>query len=94
MSTEPDAVQFGQPLDEAWALIVKPEVVGQIMTRKVQVASAQRHVIELVPLFSNGGHHHIPIIDAENRLVAITAQTDLLRASYSAATPQGTHFKA
>ncbi|MBK6592850.1 MAG: HPP family protein [Burkholderiales bacterium] len=65
----------------------KPEVVGQIMTRKVQVASADRHIIELVPLFSNGGHHHIPIIDAENRLVGIITQTDLLRALYRAVKP-------
>lgn len=65
----------------------KPEVVGQIMTRKVQVASAHRHIIELVPLFSNGGHHHIPIIDADNRLVGIITQTDLLRALYRAVKP-------
>jgi CBS domain-containing membrane protein len=65
----------------------KPEVVGQIMTRKVQVASSHRHVIELVPIFSGGGHHHIPIIDAENRLVGIITQTDLLRALYRAAQP-------
>ena len=65
----------------------KPEVVGQIMTRKVQVASARRHVIELVPIFSGGGHHHIPIIDAENRLVGIITQTDLLRALYRAVQP-------
>ena len=65
----------------------KPEVVGQIMTRKVQVASANRHVIELVPLFSGGGHHHIPIIDAENRLVGIITQKDLLGALYKAVKP-------
>lgn len=67
---------------------IKPEVVGQIMTRKVQVASANRHVIELVPLFSGGGHHHIPIIDAENRLVGIITQKDLLSALYRAVKPQ------
>ena len=66
----------------------KPEVVGQIMARKVQVASANRHVIELVPLFSGGGHHHIPIIDAENRLVGIITQKDLLSALYSAVKPE------
>lgn len=65
----------------------KPEVVGQIMTRKVQVASADRHVIELVPLFSGGGHHHIPIIDNENRLIGIITQADLLRALYRAVQP-------
>lgn len=65
----------------------KPEVVGQIMTRQVRVASANRHVIELVPLFSEGGHHHIPIIDAEQRLAGIITQTDLVRALYRAVQP-------
>lgn len=65
----------------------KPEVVGQIMTRQVRVASANRHVIELVPLFSEGGHHHIPIIDTEQRLAGIITQTDLVRALYRAVKP-------
>jgi CBS domain-containing membrane protein len=65
----------------------KPEVVGQIMTRQVRVASHDRHVMELMPLFSDGGHHHIPIIDAENRLVGIITQTDLMRALYKAVRP-------
>ena len=58
----------------------RPEVVGQIMTRQVRVASAQRHVVELLPLFSEAGHHHLPIIDPENRLVGILTQSDLVRA--------------
>ncbi|MDQ8023628.1 MAG: HPP family protein [Moraxellaceae bacterium] len=62
----------------------KPEVVGQIMTRQVRVASAHRPVMELVPLFSEGGHHHIPIIDDERRLVGIITQSDLVRALYRA----------
>jgi CBS domain-containing membrane protein len=65
----------------------KPEVVGQIMTREVRVASVNRHLIELVPLFSEGGHHHIPIIDAERRLAGIITQSDLVRALYRAARP-------
>ena len=62
----------------------KPEVVGQIMTRKVRVAGHARNVIELVPLFSEGGHHHIPIIDADKHLVGIITQSDLVRALYQA----------
>ena len=65
----------------------KPEVVGQIMTRSVRVMSAQRHMIELVPLFSEDGHHHIPIIDDDRRLVGIITQTDLVRALYRAVKP-------
>ena len=67
----------------------KPEAVGQIMTRQVRVASAHRPVIELVPLFSEGGHHHIPIIDDDKRLVGIITLSDLVRALYRAVRLQG-----
>ena len=67
----------------------RPEVVGQIMTREVQVASADRFLIELAPLFSETGHHHIPIIDSEQRLVGIITQSDLVRALYRAVQPAG-----
>ncbi|MDP9929332.1 HPP family protein [Variovorax paradoxus] len=65
----------------------KPEVVGQIMTRQVRVASAERPVVDLVPLFSEGGHHHIPIIDGERRLVGMITQSDFVRALYRAVGP-------
>ncbi len=58
----------------------KAEVVGQIMTRRVRVASADRPISELVPVFAATGHHHIPIIDAEQRLVGIITQSDLVAA--------------
>jgi len=134
MTPNPQAVEFGTALDEAWALMRRyrvkalpvvdrvrrvvgivtvadflrharldehaglavrlqhmlrpsrqthsdrPEVVGQIMTRQVRVASAQRQAVELLPLFSEAGHHHLPIIDQENRLVGIVTQSDLVRA--------------
>jgi CBS domain-containing membrane protein len=65
----------------------KPEVVGQIMTRQVRVASADRPVVDLVPLFSEGGHHHIPIIDHEKRLTGMITQSDFVRALYRAVKP-------
>jgi CBS domain-containing membrane protein len=58
----------------------RAEVVGQIMTRTVRVASADRPLGELVPLFAATGHHHIPIIDAEQRLVGIITQSDVVAA--------------
>ena len=67
----------------------KPEVVGQIMSRTVRVASADRHIVDLVPLFSEHGHHHIPIVDADKRLVGIITQTDVVRALFRAVEPQG-----
>ena len=62
----------------------KPETVGQIMVRQVRVASADRPLSELVPLFADTGHHHIPIIDADKRLVGIITQSDLVAALCSA----------
>lgn len=58
--------------------------VGAIMTRSVRVASSDRLLIDLVPVFSDGGHRHLPIIDAERRLVGIITQSDLIRALYHA----------
>lgn len=58
----------------------RPEVVGQIMTRKVRVASAQGHAVDLLPLFSAVGHHHLPVIDTDKKLVGILTQTDLVKA--------------
>ena len=58
----------------------KPKVVHDIMSRPVQTAQADQHAMDLVPLFSHGGHHHIPIVDAQEQLVGIITQTDLVRA--------------
>lgn len=60
----------------------KPDVVGQIMTRRVMIASEHKSIIELVPIFADGGHRHIPIVDAELRLVGIVTQSDLIVALY------------
>lgn len=61
--------------------------VGQIMTRRVRVASVQLQVIELLPIFSEGGHHHIPIIDDDKALVGIITESDLVRALHRAVRP-------
>lgn len=54
--------------------------VADVMSTQVQVASADSLVTALVPLFSAGGHHHhIPIVDAQQHLVGIVTQTDLVR---------------
>lgn len=58
----------------------KPEVVGQIMTRGVLVASADRPIAELLPLFTATGHHHLPIVGEQARLVGILTQSDLVKA--------------
>lgn len=65
----------------------KPEVVGQIMTREVRIASADRFIAELLPLFSDAGHHHIPVLDEERRVVGIITQSDLIRALHRTVKP-------
>jgi CBS domain-containing membrane protein len=70
--------QFLRPTPGAYAS--KAEVVGQIMSRQVRVASAQRPLLDLVPLFTEDGHHHIPIVGADRKLVGMVTQSDFLRA--------------
>ena len=65
----------------------KPEVVGQIMTRNVRVASLQRPLADLIPLFGSTGHHHIPVIGEGGKLVGIITQSDLVAALGRAANP-------
>ena len=57
----------------------QPQNVGEIMSHPVQVAHVGQHAMDLVPLFSQGGHHHIPIVESEGRLVGVVTQTDLVR---------------
>lgn len=60
----------------------KPEVVGQIMSSEVKVASAGRPAVELVPLMADAGLHQLPVIDEESRLVGMLTQSDMIAALY------------
>lgn len=61
----------------------KPEVAGQIMTAPAVTAQSNMHIIELIPLMSQQRvHHHIPVVDEEQRLVGIVTQSDLVSALY------------
>jgi CBS domain-containing membrane protein len=59
-------------------------IVRQIMMKQVQTIHQNKFVIELVPLFSQAGHRHIPVTDSQNKLVGIITQSDLIRALYRA----------
>lgn len=68
----------------------QPSRVQDIMGRQVQVVQDRQPVMDLVPFFSRGGHHHIPIVDAQSRLVGVVTQSDLVRALATALpTPEG-----
>ena len=61
----------------------KPEVVGQIMATPAFTARDDMHIVELIPLLSEKGLHHIPIVNAEQRLVGMVSQSDLIAALYA-----------
>lgn len=61
----------------------KPEVVGQIMAAPVYTVKETMHIVELVPLLSERGLHHIPVVDAERRLIGMVTQSDLIAALYA-----------
>lgn len=57
-----------------------PRRIGEIMSRRVRVASADRHLAELIPLFASTGHHHIPVVDGADSLVGMLTQSDVMAA--------------
>lgn len=59
-------------------------LVTEIMSRNVRIAGEDQPVADLVRLFAEGGHHHIPIVDRAQRLVGIITQSDLICALYRA----------
>jgi CBS domain-containing membrane protein len=70
----------------------KPEAVGQIMTARVHTTRVDTPIVELVPLLSDLGHHHIPVVDAERRLAGMVTQSDLVAALYRGRLDQVTDF--
>lgn len=60
----------------------KPEVVGQIMTDQVRTAGINQPIIELLPLISEHGLRHIPVVDEERKLAGMLTQADMVNALY------------
>lgn len=57
-------------------------LVSTVMTTHVRTVSTSTPIVELVPLFADDGHHHIPVIDSHDRLVGIITQSDLIAGLY------------
>ena len=74
-------VEFIRPTPGEYA--DKPEVVGQIMAHPVLTVSETMHIVELVPMLSDQGLHHVPVVDASKRLVGMITQSDLIAALYT-----------
>ncbi|MEQ1657571.1 MAG: HPP family protein [Hylemonella sp.] len=56
--------------------------VTDIMTRKVRVARPETLMVDLVGLFSDGGLHHMPVVDEQLRVVGMITQSDVVAALF------------
>jgi CBS domain-containing membrane protein len=59
-------------------------LVGDIMTRDVLTASPEHELVDLMHAFSDGGRHHLPVVDADRRLVGMLTQSDMVAALFRA----------
>ncbi len=56
--------------------------VGTIMSAPVRVAGEQQLLADLVPAFSDGGMHHMPVVDEQNQLCGMLTQSDMIAALF------------
>ncbi|MDO9065168.1 MAG: HPP family protein [Sulfuricella sp.] len=64
----------------------KASKAKEIMVTSLVTVPETMHIVDLVPLLSNRGLHHIPIVDAEQRLAGMVTQSDLIAALYTGGT--------
>jgi CBS domain-containing membrane protein len=58
--------------------------VGDLMTRDVLVARPAQALVDLMTAFSDGGRHHLPVVDEAQRLVGMVTQSDMVAALFRA----------
>jgi len=59
-------------------------LVGDIMTPDVLTASPAQELVDLMHAFSDGGRHHLPVVDHDRRLVGMLTQSDMVAALFRA----------
>ncbi len=59
-------------------------LVGDVMTRDVLTASPAHELVDLMHAFSDGGRHHLPVVDGERRVVGMLTQSDMVAALFRA----------
>jgi len=57
--------------------------VGAIMSTPVVCVAASQPLIDAVPLLTDRGLHHLPVLDDAGRLVGLLTQSDLIAALYA-----------
>ncbi len=59
-------------------------VVGDIMTPDPLTASPRQELVDLMSAFSDGGRHHLPVVDDRGRLLGMLTQSDMVAALFRA----------
>lgn len=49
---------------------------------EVQVARPEQTIADLIPMFSDEGLHHLPVVDKLQRVIGMVTQTDLVAALF------------
>ncbi len=72
---------FGRRVSAALRAGRAPDgTVEEIMSTPVTAVTAETRVAALVPLMSQSGMHHIPVVDAKGQLAGVVSQGDLIAA--------------
>ena len=64
--------------------IAAPVRVADVMSGSVLTASPRQSIVDLVAAFSDGGRHHLPVVDDQRRLLGMVTQSDMVGALYRA----------
>jgi CBS domain-containing membrane protein len=59
-------------------------LVADIMTHDVLTASPRQELVDLISAFSDGGRHHLPVVDGDRKLVGMVTQSDMVAALFRA----------
>lgn len=61
---------------------ISAPVVRALMNDEVRTVDATTPIVDLVPIFANYGHHHIPVLNADRKLAGMITQADLISGLY------------
>ena len=61
-----------------------PARVADLMSRQVLTAAPQQSMLDLMAAFSDGGRHHLPVVDGDNKLLGMVTQSDMVAALFRA----------
>ena len=68
--------------DQTLRKLAPGRLVSDIMTTSVSSVYPDQPIADLVPAFSDGGLHHMPVVNAEGHVVGMVTQSDLVAALF------------